>query len=121
MNCPNCGKEVSYEGVSYCPYCGTELKQTSPKRAEVERPILRSYNPWLGLVYVCAAMAIVLFLAGYFASVYSQTEYVGLYPFGYSRTTYPYAQFSFPLIVFAIVVFVAAVGAAIIRRSANHS
>lgn len=53
--------------------------------------------------YVGILFAIILIFAGVYAEGYSTREYIGISPFGYWRTKYPYKQYSFPLVLCGIL------------------
>jgi hypothetical protein len=117
LNCPKCGKEVNDNEIAYCPYCGTPLKIAVPNQIKAKATQPSYYRPWQPLGYMSAAVGVVLFVAGLFAGSFSQSEYIGYYPLGYARVTYPYTQYSFPLIVIGIAVFVVGIAALTQKRS----
>jgi len=114
MNCPKCGKEVDDAEMAYCPHCGTQLKwimsehaeiDNKPNGSQIQKPSLYC-RPWRPIGYMNVAVGVVLLVSGFFAGSYVQSEYVGYYPLGYTRTMHPYVQFAFPLIVLGIAAFV---------------
>jgi len=56
--------------------------------------------------YIGTASGIILIIAALFASSYRKSEYYGIYPFGITRTTYPYQDYAFPLVIIGILSFV---------------
>jgi len=97
MFCQNCGKDIP-EGLTHCPYCQRLIQPTSIEKDQKKR------NP---IGYVAGAFGVVLVLAALFANYYSTRQFVGIQPYGFWVTNYPYKDYVFPLAIMGILAFIA--------------
>jgi DNA-directed RNA polymerase subunit RPC12/RpoP len=104
VNCPKCNKEipfslVSTRGVAHCPYCGNALYIKAPS------PIIQNSvsSTWRTVGFIGLASGLVLLLAALFAAFYEQTMTFMGYTVAIGK---PYASYTFPLVIAAILAFV---------------
>ena len=97
MFCQNCGKDIP-EGLTHCPYCQRLIQPISIEKDHKKK------NP---IGYVAVAFGIVLVLSALFANYYSTRQFLGIQPYGYLVTKYPYKDYAFPLALMGILAFIA--------------
>ena len=97
MFCQYCGKEIP-EGLTHCPYCQKLIQPTLVKRDSKKK------NP---NARIAGIFGVVLLISGLFANFYSTREFIGIQPFGYWITKFPYKDYAFPLLIMGILGLIA--------------
>lgn len=79
LNCPNCGKEITIEGIKFCPYCSYELNAVAPTPTHT----MKAYKPMrmtagiMTIIGACLAITAGIFYL--IASIASFSYYYGGY------------------------------------------
>jgi hypothetical protein len=100
LNCPNCGKEITIEGIKFCPYCAYAITAIAPKSTHSNKAYkpMRMSAGFMSIIGACIAIA---------AGILYLTASVGYFSMRISTWTMSTSEFRFIGLIFLILGIIA--------------